>query len=243
MKKQPPEHTSDHPPNANMQKTLRQGSLPVYHGVWCRTFDSGNKLLCASDVTQHRRFGLMCFSPPGGVWLRGDVSEKRLQHPDRLQALYVHLCRHRCAALQGEVFLLHRQFEGHRKGLPVRLQVPSSCIFSSVLRLASLDISSLTHCFFLSLCPSVLCVFSISISFFSVLLCFRGYYIDYGKDKKEMKRREWKRHEFHYDNVIWALLTLFTVSTGEGWPQWVSDRFPCWMRNLLQIFSHSETVD
>uniref|UniRef100_A0A3Q2W3H7 Ion transport domain-containing protein n=1 Tax=Haplochromis burtoni TaxID=8153 RepID=A0A3Q2W3H7_HAPBU len=47
----------------------------------------------------------------------------------------------------------------------------------------------------------------------------QGYYIDYGKDKKEVKRREWKRHEFHYDNVIWALLTLFTVSTGEGWPQ------------------------
>uniref|UniRef100_A0A8C4IPP7 Voltage-dependent calcium channel type A subunit alpha-1 n=1 Tax=Dicentrarchus labrax TaxID=13489 RepID=A0A8C4IPP7_DICLA len=47
----------------------------------------------------------------------------------------------------------------------------------------------------------------------------QGYYIDYGKDKKEMKRRDWKRHEFHYDNVIWALLTLFTVSTGEGWPQ------------------------
>uniref|UniRef100_A0A4W6D0W6 Voltage-dependent calcium channel type A subunit alpha-1 n=1 Tax=Lates calcarifer TaxID=8187 RepID=A0A4W6D0W6_LATCA len=35
----------------------------------------------------------------------------------------------------------------------------------------------------------------------------------------EVKRREWKRHEFHYDNVCWALLTLFTVSTGEGWPQ------------------------
>lgn len=52
-----------------------------------------------------------------------------------------------------------------------------------------------------------------------VLLCFRGYYIDYGKDKKEIKRREWKRQEFHYDNIIWALLTLFTVSTGEGWPQ------------------------
>nr|XP_057930383.1 voltage-dependent R-type calcium channel subunit alpha-1E [Doryrhamphus excisus] len=47
----------------------------------------------------------------------------------------------------------------------------------------------------------------------------QGYYIDYGKDKKEVKKREWKRHEFHYDNVIWALLTLFTVSTGEGWPQ------------------------
>ncbi|XP_053178386.1 voltage-dependent R-type calcium channel subunit alpha-1E [Scomber japonicus] len=47
----------------------------------------------------------------------------------------------------------------------------------------------------------------------------QGYYIDYGKDKKEVKGRHWKRHEFHYDNVIWALLTLFTVSTGEGWPQ------------------------
>ncbi|XP_054458725.1 voltage-dependent R-type calcium channel subunit alpha-1E [Anoplopoma fimbria] len=47
----------------------------------------------------------------------------------------------------------------------------------------------------------------------------QGYYIDYTKDKKEVKRRDWKRHEFHYDNVVWALLTLFTVSTGEGWPQ------------------------
>ena len=46
-------------------------------------------------------------SPPGGVRLRGDVSEKRLQHPDCLQAFYVHLCRHRRAALQGEVFLLY----------------------------------------------------------------------------------------------------------------------------------------
>lgn len=46
----------------------------------------------------------------------------------------------------------------------------------------------------------------------------KGYYIDYDKDKKKEKR-EWKRHDFHYDNVIWALLTLFTVSTGEGWPQ------------------------
>uniref|UniRef100_A0AAY4DRK3 Voltage-dependent calcium channel type A subunit alpha-1 n=1 Tax=Denticeps clupeoides TaxID=299321 RepID=A0AAY4DRK3_9TELE len=47
----------------------------------------------------------------------------------------------------------------------------------------------------------------------------QGYYIDYERDRKEMKKREWRRHEFHYDNVIWALLTLFTVSTGEGWPQ------------------------
>ncbi|XP_061588385.1 voltage-dependent R-type calcium channel subunit alpha-1E-like [Cololabis saira] len=47
----------------------------------------------------------------------------------------------------------------------------------------------------------------------------QGFYIDYSRDKKEVKRREWRRHEFHFDNVCWALLTLFTVSTGEGWPQ------------------------
>ncbi|XP_077390702.1 voltage-dependent R-type calcium channel subunit alpha-1E isoform X2 [Festucalex cinctus] len=47
----------------------------------------------------------------------------------------------------------------------------------------------------------------------------QGYYIDYAKDKKEVKKRDWKRHDFHYDNIVWALLTLFTVSTGEGWPQ------------------------
>uniref|UniRef100_A0A3B5AKX1 Voltage-dependent R-type calcium channel subunit alpha-1E-like n=1 Tax=Stegastes partitus TaxID=144197 RepID=A0A3B5AKX1_9TELE len=46
----------------------------------------------------------------------------------------------------------------------------------------------------------------------------KGRYIDFSKDKKEVKMREWKRHDFHYDNVFWALLTLFTVSTGEGWP-------------------------
>ncbi|CAB1326382.1 unnamed protein product [Coregonus sp. 'balchen'] len=28
----------------------------------------------------------------------------------------------------------------------------------------------------------------------------KGYYIDYARDKKEVKKREWKRHEFHYDN-------------------------------------------
>uniref|UniRef100_A0AAQ6A3Z4 Voltage-dependent calcium channel alpha-1 subunit IQ domain-containing protein n=1 Tax=Amphiprion ocellaris TaxID=80972 RepID=A0AAQ6A3Z4_AMPOC len=39
------------------------------------------------------------------------------------------------------------------------------------------------------------------------------------KECQYVKRREWRRHEFHYDNVCWALLTLFTVSTGEGWPQ------------------------
>ncbi|XP_054865938.1 calcium channel, voltage-dependent, P/Q type, alpha 1A subunit, b isoform X12 [Amphiprion ocellaris] len=47
----------------------------------------------------------------------------------------------------------------------------------------------------------------------------RGEYLVYDREKVEAQKREWKKYDFHYDNVAWALLTLFTVSTGEGWPQ------------------------
>ncbi len=30
--------------------------------------------------------------------------------------------------------------------------------------------------------------------------------------------RVWERNDFHYDNVAKAMLTLFVVSTFEGWP-------------------------
>ncbi|CAI9620489.1 unnamed protein product, partial [Staurois parvus] len=46
----------------------------------------------------------------------------------------------------------------------------------------------------------------------------RGEYLNYENDDVRAQPREWKKYEFHYDNVLWALLTLFTVSTGEGWP-------------------------
>ncbi|CAN0379712.1 unnamed protein product [Lampetra planeri] len=48
----------------------------------------------------------------------------------------------------------------------------------------------------------------------------RGYFLEYKKNTvAEAKKREWQKFDFHYDNVLWAFLTLFTVSTGEGWPQ------------------------
>ncbi|KAK2817438.1 hypothetical protein Q5P01_025629 [Channa striata] len=47
----------------------------------------------------------------------------------------------------------------------------------------------------------------------------RGEYLVYDRDEVKAEKREWKKYDFHYDNVAWALLTLFTVSTGEGWPQ------------------------
>ncbi|CAG5867207.1 unnamed protein product, partial [Menidia menidia] len=46
----------------------------------------------------------------------------------------------------------------------------------------------------------------------------RGQFLDYGRDDVVPQARVWKKYEFHYDNVLWAFLTLFTVSTGEGWP-------------------------
>ncbi|KAA0194097.1 hypothetical protein HAZT_HAZT008025, partial [Hyalella azteca] len=35
----------------------------------------------------------------------------------------------------------------------------------------------------------------------------------------EVRPRQWKQQSFHYDNVMFAMLTLFAVQTGEGWPQ------------------------
>ncbi|XP_046904709.1 LOW QUALITY PROTEIN: calcium channel, voltage-dependent, N type, alpha 1B subunit, a [Hypomesus transpacificus] len=46
----------------------------------------------------------------------------------------------------------------------------------------------------------------------------RGQFLDYDRDEVSAQPREWRKYEFHYDNVLWAFLTLFTVSTGEGWP-------------------------
>ncbi|XP_072288737.1 calcium channel, voltage-dependent, N type, alpha 1B subunit, a [Eucyclogobius newberryi] len=46
----------------------------------------------------------------------------------------------------------------------------------------------------------------------------KGQFLDYDKDDVAAMPREWRKYEFHYDNVLWAFLTLFTVSTGEGWP-------------------------
>ncbi|XP_046452680.1 voltage-dependent calcium channel type A subunit alpha-1-like isoform X10 [Daphnia pulex] len=49
----------------------------------------------------------------------------------------------------------------------------------------------------------------------------QGDYFTFSYDKRppEVKRREWKSQLFHYDNVMAAMLTLFAVQTGEGWPQ------------------------
>uniref|UniRef100_A0A914UTU4 Ion transport domain-containing protein n=1 Tax=Plectus sambesii TaxID=2011161 RepID=A0A914UTU4_9BILA len=47
-----------------------------------------------------------------------------------------------------------------------------------------------------------------------------GFYFIYDKQNEppRMEFREWKLRPFNYDNTINAMLTLFVVTTGEGWP-------------------------
>lgn len=52
-------------------------------------------------------------------------------------------------------------------------------------------------------------------------LYFRGTYLVFEKGKYVVKDRDWGRNDFHFDNVMKGMLTLFTVSTFEGWPGWV----------------------
>lgn len=53
----------------------------------------------------------------------------------------------------------------------------------------------------------------------------RGQYFVFDKSSLLPKadKRVWRAQDFHYDNVAVAMLTLFAVQTGEGWPQYVSD--------------------
>ncbi|XP_042894573.2 voltage-dependent calcium channel type A subunit alpha-1 [Parasteatoda tepidariorum] len=48
----------------------------------------------------------------------------------------------------------------------------------------------------------------------------QGEYFKFGDGDKppKVEERKWDKRKFHYDNVAAAMLTLFTVQTGEGWP-------------------------
>lgn len=70
-------------------------------------------------------------------------------------------------------------------------------------------------------------VFSSSIESYKVYYNFylssscRGYYFVYDSSDQlpRAEKRIWQKQSFHYDNVMAAMLTLFAVQTGEGWPQ------------------------
>ena len=62
----------------------------------------------------------------------------------------------------------------------------------------------------------------------------RGQYFEYegNSDTPSVKDRMWLRQDFHYDDLINAMLTLFTVTTGEGWPRY---DIPIHIKNIQLI--------
>lgn len=44
------------------------------------------------------------------------------------------------------------------------------------------------------------------------------FYEDGDVHKPRLMERAWDKNKFHFDDVAKAMLTLFTVSTFEGWP-------------------------
>jgi len=46
----------------------------------------------------------------------------------------------------------------------------------------------------------------------------RGEYLVFVNDTPRLRMREWRNSEFNFDDVSQAMLSLFTVTTFEGWP-------------------------
>lgn len=44
-------------------------------------------------------------------------------------------------------------------------------------------------------------------------------YKDGDPTQMELRPRQWTHNNFHFDNVLSAMMSLFTVSTFEGWPE------------------------
>lgn len=73
---------------------------------------------------------------------------------------------------------------------------------------------------FFNLCDKEIKIYENS-TFLTFLFFNRGQYFIFEEDSDvpQVETREWKSQKFHYDDVPMAMLTLFAVQTGEGWPQ------------------------
>lgn len=95
-------------------------------------YSAGNSDFIVGDLIMQPTLSEVtcCVNTSGRVRLRGQLSEERPQHPHRLHPLHVHLRRHRCAALQGQVLLLHRRVQRSGEGLQVNPPAicPGFCI-------------------------------------------------------------------------------------------------------------------
>ncbi|XP_029789001.1 voltage-dependent L-type calcium channel subunit alpha-1S [Suricata suricatta] len=69
----------------------------------------------------------------------------------------------------------------------------------------------------------------------------RGYYYVY-KDgdptQMELRPRQWMHSDFHFDNVLSAMMSLFTVSTFEGWPQLLYQAIDAYKEDTGPIYNY-----
>nr|XP_036860616.1 voltage-dependent L-type calcium channel subunit alpha-1S isoform X3 [Manis javanica] len=69
----------------------------------------------------------------------------------------------------------------------------------------------------------------------------RGYYYVY-KDgdptQMELRPRQWVHNDFHFDNVLSAMMSLFTVSTFEGWPQLLYKAIDAYEEDTGPVYNH-----
>ncbi|KFQ25880.1 Voltage-dependent L-type calcium channel subunit alpha-1C, partial [Merops nubicus] len=69
----------------------------------------------------------------------------------------------------------------------------------------------------------------------------RGYYITYkdGEVNQPMiQARSWENSKFDFDNVLTAMMALFTVSTFEGWPELLYRSIDSHMEDVGPIYNH-----
>ncbi|CAH2260793.1 jg26204, partial [Pararge aegeria aegeria] len=59
----------------------------------------------------------------------------------------------------------------------------------------------------------------------------RGAYLIYKDGRLQLEDRQWVNYKFNFDNVLKGMLTLFTVSTFEGWPGLLSTSMDSNMEN------------
>ncbi|KAM4797020.1 voltage-dependent L-type calcium channel subunit alpha-1S [Rhinophrynus dorsalis] len=69
----------------------------------------------------------------------------------------------------------------------------------------------------------------------------RGYFIvakDGDPNQLQLKQRVWTHSEFHFDNVLSGMMSLFTISTFEGWPQLLYRAIDSHSENIGPIYNY-----
>jgi len=55
--------------------------------------------------------------------------------------------------------------------------------------------------------------------------CQGEYFVVEGPGPPRLELRKWDIQDFHYDDVMEAMLTLYAVQSGEGWPTYECNEY------------------